>query len=88
MLDHAIFTKSDHWEYEQEWRIIQFKRGAGVYRMPPEALVGVILGAQIGYDDKRDVLEWVNSRSHHTKIYQAKVSKTTFELQIEEATNT
>ena len=26
MLDHAIFTKADHWKYEQEWRLIQYEK--------------------------------------------------------------
>jgi len=56
MLDDALFTKSDQWAYEREWRIIQYKRGAGIYRTPVDALVGVILGAQIESSDKRDVI--------------------------------
>lgn len=88
MLDHAIFTKSDHWEYEQEWRFIQYKRGAGVYRTPPEALVGIVLGALIEQEDKRDVLEWVDSRDIPTKIFQARISTTKFEIEIDEVRHT
>jgi len=84
MLDYAIFTKADHWKYEQEWRLIQYKQGAGIYRTPPEALVGVILGAQISDEDKRDVFDWVGTRSQPTKLHQAKVSPTRFALEIDE----
>ena len=28
MLDHALLTKSDHWKYEKEWRLVQYKKGA------------------------------------------------------------
>lgn len=88
MLDHAIFSKSDHWKYEQEWRLIQYKHGAGVYRTPPEALVGIVLGALIEPEDKRDVLEWVDSRDIPTKIYQARISTSKFELEIDEVRRT
>ena len=88
MLDHAIFTKSDHWEYEQEWRFIQYKRGAGVYRTPREAPGGIVLGALIEQEDKRDVLEWVDSRDIPTKIFQARISTTKFEIEIDEVRHT
>lgn len=88
MLDHAIFTKADHWKYEQEWRLIQYKKqGAGIYSTPSEALVGVILGAQILDEDKRDVLDWISARAQPTKVYQAKVSLTRFALKIDEIHN-
>ena len=87
MLDRAIFTKSDHWDYEQEWRLIQYKLGAGVYRIPPEALVGIVLGALIEQQDRRDVLEWADSRDIPTKIFQARISTTKFELEFDEIRN-
>ena len=87
MLDRAIFTKSDHWDYEQEWRLIQYKLGAGVYRIPPEALVGIVLGALIEQQDRRDVLEWADSRDIPTKIFQARISTTKFELELNEIRN-
>jgi hypothetical protein len=88
MLDHSIFTKSDHWVYEQEWRLIQYKQGAGIYRLPPEALVGVVLGAQISDVDKSDVLQWIDERSSPTKVYQARVSESKFEIEMDEIRQT
>ena len=63
---------------------MQYKRGAGVYRTPSEALVGIVLGALIEQEDKRDVLEWTDSRDSPTKIFQARISKTKFELEFDE----
>ena len=84
MLDHAMFTKADHWKYEQEWRLVQYKHGAGIYQIPPEALVGVILGAQISDENRRDVLHWIGARSQTTKVYRATASRTRFALEINE----
>ncbi len=84
MLDHAIFTKSEHWLYEQEWRLIQYKKGAGIYRVPRNDLVGIVLGAQISKPDKDDVLSWVKETEQPLVVYQAIVSSTNFELEIDE----
>lgn len=84
MLDHAIFTKSDHWKYEKEWRLIQYKRGAGIYRIPPEALTGIILGAQISSIDKADLVAWIKSRTLPLKLYQANISEHQFAISIDE----
>ena len=88
MLDRAIFTKSEHWAYEKEWRLIQYKTGAGIYRTPPEALVGIVFGAQIDAADRTEVLNWVATLSQPPTIYQATVSNTKFELVINELHNT
>jgi hypothetical protein len=84
MLDHAIFTKADHWKYEQEWRLIKYRQGAGVYKTSPEALVGIILGAQISDEDRRDVLKWISSCSQPVNVYQSTVSPTQFAVEINE----
>lgn len=84
MLDHAIFTKSEHWSYEQEWRLIQYNKGSGTYRIPRNDLIGIVLGAQISKPDKDDVLSWVKETEQPMVVYQAKVSSTNFELEIDE----
>ena len=84
MLDHAIFTKSEHWSYEQEWRLIQYEKGAGIYKVPRNDLAGIVLGALITEPDKHDVLRWVKGTEQPLVVYQAKISSTNFELEIDE----
>ncbi|MGT2429382.1 DUF2971 domain-containing protein [Cupriavidus basilensis] len=34
MLEKALLTKSDHWSYESEWRLIRYPRWAGSRSVP------------------------------------------------------
>ncbi len=42
--ERSVLTKSDHWAYEREWRIIEHEKGAGVYRFSTADLKEVIFG--------------------------------------------
>jgi hypothetical protein len=82
MLEHALLTKSDHWKYEKEWRIIQYRKGAGAYKFPPEALVGVILGSQISPADRALVVGWLAARQVPASLFQASLSDVAFSVNI------
>ena len=82
MLDHALLTKSDHWEYEKEWRIVQYRQGAGTYKFPAQALVGIVLGSQISSASRAKVEGWAVNRSVPLAIYHAYLSETDFAIHI------
>lgn len=84
MMEAALLSKAEHWIYEQEWRLIHYEKGPGVYKFPPEALRGVILGAQISIPDKQTVLEWIKKRVHPIKLYYSSTCDISFSLNIEE----
>lgn len=81
----ALLTKSKHWEYEKEWRIIKPKDlgGPGKHKFLPELLTGVILGASISLEDKDKVLDWVRNYPTKLTLYQAKINRTKYQLEIE-----
>lgn len=84
----AVLRKSKHWEYEQEWRIIKPKTigGPGKYSFQPELLTSVILGALICPEDKQKVLDWVQNYPTKITLYQAKINRTKYQLDIEPIT--
>jgi hypothetical protein len=84
MMEIALLAKAKHWKYEQEWRLIQYIKGSGVYRFPPEALTGVIIGAQISPDDKEKVFGWLKRRSHPVKVYRSLPCNKNFSINIDE----
>lgn len=84
MMEAALLSKAGHWMYEQEWRLIHYKKGAGVYKFPPEALKSVILGAQISLSDKETVLGWIKNRTYPVKLYYSSPCNINFSLNIEE----
>ena len=84
MMEAALLTKAEHWKYEQEWRQVHYQKGPGVYQYPPEALTGVILGAQIAPHDQEKVLGWIEGRTHPVKLYRSSPCGISFSLKIEE----
>ena len=81
----ALLTKSSHWDYEKEWRIIQTEPegGPGVRYFPPKILTGVIFGALISSEDKQKVIDWINAYPTKITLYQAKINDTKYQLDIE-----
>ena len=83
-LDKALLTKSDHWSYEREWRLIRYQGGPGVVAFRPENLTGVIFGVQAVPENVKLVTDWVNQRATRAKLYQACVNRHAYALDIVE----
>lgn len=81
----ALLTKSNHWEYEKEWRVIRTpgEGGPGIKPFHPMSLTGVIFGAQISQENKQRVIEWVKRYPTRLSLYQAKINETEFKVDIE-----
>lgn len=43
----TFLYKAKDWEYEQEYRVISFKKGAGIHEFNPYLITGVIAGAKM-----------------------------------------
>jgi hypothetical protein len=83
--EKAFLTKSKHWEYEQELRIVDLTKGPGVQRYPSELLTGVILGCAITGVDENEVRSWVASLGHTVSMRRAVREDERFALRIEPA---
>ena len=83
MLDNALLTKSDHWRYEKEWRVFQYKQGFGKYSFPPSTLVGIILGAQISEANRAMVHGWLVGRGSPIAVFQTALSDAEFTVTFE-----
>lgn len=82
MMTSALLTKSDHWAYEKEWRIIHYQRGPGTYVYPQGALVGVVLGAQISPINEALIRKWIGEIPIPAFIYRASPSAIEFRVEI------
>lgn len=80
----AVLTKSEHWNYEKEYRVIE-PQGPGKYTFPQDLLVEVILGCEASESDRKSVTEWAQARSFKPKIFVARKKEREFGLKIEEA---
>lgn len=81
----AFLTKSTHWKYEEERRILknEEKGGPGIYKFPPELLTGVILGVRISEENKNKVIEWVSKYPTTITVFQSKLNNRKYQLDIE-----
>lgn len=81
----ALLTKSNHWEYEQEWRIIKIEPegGPGLRDFMPEILTGVVFGALISPEDTQKAMDWISKYPTKIVLYQAIINETKYQLDIE-----
>jgi hypothetical protein len=83
-----ILTKSNHWFYEDEWRVLEimgdgFTRSPGFYDFPPASLTGVIFGLRMTDDQIREILPWFEARDPKPELYRAGVKDRAFGVQID-----
>ncbi len=79
----AAFTKSDHWRYEKEWRVVVVNAAGKKIPFPPQALTGITLGARISSTDEAEVREWVRQLGHPVELREARLAKDRYALEIE-----
>ena len=86
-----LLTKSTHWRYEKEYRLIEDPsrrtdvRGERKYTYPEEALVGIIWGCQTSDKNKEKIREALKNRTHPITYYRAEKSESSYSVRIVEA---
>lgn len=78
-----IFTKARFWEYEKEWRIVEYDYGRGAYGFPKELLTGITFGCQMSDENKKKIKEWVQTNTFTPIFYQASIKYKKYGLDIE-----
>lgn len=79
-------TKSDHWKYEQERRILKAPEegGAQIYSFQPELLTGIILGAKISDRNEKIINDWISKNKTPINIYRANMNNRSYKIDIRE----
>ena len=80
MLDNAIFTKSDAWAYEKEWRILHYQHGPGERQSPHACLKAVILGVAVSSTNRRLVEAWAKSSPAKPTVVRTHLSPSEFAI--------
>lgn len=85
-----FLTKSDHWAYEQEWRMLMALEDAdytiggdiALFNIPPECITGLIMGGKMHDEVKQAISKYVvtDVRYAHLNLYQATISQTKYEI--------
>jgi len=84
-MEKALLTKSDHWKYENEWRLIRYEQGPGTVDFRPENVTGVIFGAHVEPATIKKVQGWIKSRVSPVtvELYRARADRKMFQIHIE-----
>ena len=94
----VFFTKGTPWKYEREWRYLKEIEDADVlceyddalplalFQLPPKCIKGVILGCYRDLELLDNILALRRNRPElrHLRVYEARASKTEYQLRIEE----
>jgi len=84
-VDKAMLTKSLHWAYEEEWRLIDHERGPGKIQYRPENLTGIVLGAHASSETVAIARKWQREHATPLALYRARFSSTDYLLEIHSA---
>jgi hypothetical protein len=83
----AFLTKSAHWSYEKEWRLIDLVPGVRKYRFPAELLTGLILGNRMTGEQTHKIRKLAAQWSRPPTMYQAHRKDRQFALDIRSLRN-
>lgn len=75
-----LFAKSEEWQYEDEWRIVDHEKGPGIHQYPAEALCEVILGCRITPKNRHQIMQWYRARDLQPNIFWAEEKDREFGL--------
>ena len=78
MLDNSIFTKSDAWAYEKEWRILHYQGGRGERQSSHACLKAIILGLAISGTSRSLVASWVKASPAKPELVRTYLSSSEF----------
>ncbi len=73
-------TKSMHWGYEKEWRLL--RPTPGCYELPDGIVTAVITGCSISPDHASLVREWAALSRSKIEVYCARMTAGTYSLHI------
>lgn len=92
-----LFTKSPHWGYERELRMLHNVKDADddnhldpngnkvyLFNFPAESVKEVILGCQMPVSLIKEITNLIKERYQDAEVYQAVMSKTEFNLEFSE----
>lgn len=84
-IDPFLTTKSDHWEYEEEYRLVLYDNHRTAYPLGIEVISEIILGCEATEEDREWARSIVDERSRaEIDLFQAQKHSSKFELNLSE----
>jgi len=84
LITKLLYTKSEDWFYEDEYRITRIHCANTSIRFDPSALIGIYFGYKMPPEHQVEIIDRAKPLYPHTKFYKMDLSKDKFELEIGE----
>jgi hypothetical protein len=83
-----VSTKSDHWAYEKEWRIIGQKKSESkepfqYQNILPDEIEAIYLGCRIKPDNEKEIITLVRNNYSRTEIFKAKIGEQRYSIEFD-----
>ncbi len=75
-----VWTKSEDWGYEHEYRILWLNGANKSLRIPNEIIRRVVLGCRVNPEDKTEMISILRSRAGRVSLFQAEPKENSFGL--------
>ena len=77
-----ITTKSTHWGYEDEYRVVRLTEFGNIVKLPNEAYTQLIFGLKIDPEIRKEVIELAKSKFPRIEIFDSKMKRTSFGIDL------
>ncbi|MBN2396349.1 MAG: DUF2971 domain-containing protein [Candidatus Atribacteria bacterium] len=77
-----LFTKSDVWIYEDEYRITKFNAARKTYKLPKNAIKEVILGMSMPHTLKNELISIITEKLPDISVFDTSLNKSTFDIDL------
>lgn len=82
---NTYLTKSIHWAYEKEWRVVEVAKPAGLREFNDGDLTGIIFGSAISKSMENTIRSIIEKSHMKVQFYRAVVDNRNFRLNIEKS---
>ncbi|NGF75758.1 DUF2971 domain-containing protein [Fluviicola sp. SGL-29] len=77
-----LTSKSQHWKYEEEYRLTKVNGAKSTIILPDEAYKEIILGLNMTEEHREEIIQLVKPKFPNMKIYQSQMNEDEFKLDI------
>ena len=82
LITKLLYTKSDVWSYEDEYRLTKIHKPNSAFQFDPQALTGVYFGCKMSVEHQIEIIDIVQQTYPWVKLYNMNLGKETFGLTI------
>ena len=75
LITKLLYTKSDVWSYEDEYRLTKIHKPNSAFQFDPQALTGVYFGCKMSVEHQIEIIDIVQQTYPWVKLYNMNLGK-------------